>query len=592
MESCRDQSMITFLIGHRGVGKTHLLKRIQKYLKNEKSLQFWDLDQEIEKRKETKVYDLFSLIGEAKFRELEREILNDVLSETHGRGFIALGAGFEGELPVNSQVLWVRRLSDQKGRSFLDRPRLQKEKKPLEEFRERYQERQKKYRRQSQQSLILREGVKGYDEAERDFFVEEYIEKKGAWTLLSGGDLSKPFQLPFEFVELRDDLLSEEEMEHSFTMFKEDQVLYSYRKESRKNKKVEGCKTDWPLELGEPFFTPTIISAHERFSEEELSHFFQRLEKFEEQVEWVKAAPEIHSFRELHEGYLWQQKKPNKRSFLPRSNGGRWKWFRLFMKYKTPLNFWKDDEGSAIDQPTLLEWLSAPKKFSAFAAVLGHPIDHSWTPAEQQSFFAKRKMPVFAIPVLEDEFYEACRFLQEIGLKAAAVTSPLKKQAFDLSDVKTNTAKELQSVNTLFFSKDKKVFGHNTDLAGFSYLVSKQELPSPIAIWGGGGTLEMMKEILPQAIPYSVRTGQKRKSMIGVQEEEPIKTVVWANSQIDIPDSWRPEQVIDLSYTDDSLAREFAVHNRCRYTSGEAMFKKQAEEQRHYWQELFAKEQV
>lgn len=74
-----------FLIGFMGVGKTYL----GELLANDLETEFYDLDLEIEKKAELPVNEIFSELGEAKFREIEAEILQN----WNEPGVISTGGG-------------------------------------------------------------------------------------------------------------------------------------------------------------------------------------------------------------------------------------------------------------------------------------------------------------------------------------------------------------------------------------------------------------------------------------------------------------------------------------------------------------------
>jgi shikimate kinase len=76
------------LIGFMGVGKTSVGERIAKRLYRD----FIDMDHEIEKKYGMKVPDIFSKFGEAKFREMEREVTIDYIT-TKRLKIISLGGG-------------------------------------------------------------------------------------------------------------------------------------------------------------------------------------------------------------------------------------------------------------------------------------------------------------------------------------------------------------------------------------------------------------------------------------------------------------------------------------------------------------------
>ena len=74
------------IIGHRGVGKTELLKRHQSYFSNVTHL---DLDLEIEKTSGQSIATIFSNFGENYFRKLEIDTFNK-LSSHHVNYVISL----------------------------------------------------------------------------------------------------------------------------------------------------------------------------------------------------------------------------------------------------------------------------------------------------------------------------------------------------------------------------------------------------------------------------------------------------------------------------------------------------------------------
>ena len=74
-----------FLIGFMGVGKTYLGQMLADNL----NTRFFDIDLEIEKKLELQVNDIFSNLGEAKFREIE----SDILQNWKSNGVISTGGG-------------------------------------------------------------------------------------------------------------------------------------------------------------------------------------------------------------------------------------------------------------------------------------------------------------------------------------------------------------------------------------------------------------------------------------------------------------------------------------------------------------------
>lgn len=586
--------MQIFLIGHRGTGKTSLLQRLQIYGRG--TFQVYDLDREIERVTGKTISEIFETQGEAQFRELEEKTLTE-LTSGNPKMICALGAGFPLHSYVfhpSSELIWVKRSSDSQGRIFLNRPRLNQDVSALQEYYERYAQREEQYAKHADWTYVMPEGLMGPCEFERHILGERLPDVGGILTLRS-----EHFRNPTTFrhrilamgvdlFELRSDLLNSAELEYALATIPTTKILISLRShlvtEEWKRAAENAAQVDWALELGHAFtLNATCVSLHQRSENETLLQTMAKLAPFEKDGLLVKWSPEIQTFTEIHLGLEWQQENPQQRSFLPRSSDGRWSWVRLLLKDRQKFNFFRDGSGSAPDQPTLHEWLRALSRPTTFAAVLGSPVSHSYSPMEHLSYARHRQMDFFAIDVKESEWKEALPILQDWGLKFAAVTAPLKKLAYESATRRSPLADELQSANTLSFDGEQ-IFAHNTDLIGFQEMVESLPALGVVVIWGGGGTLPVLQKVLPMATAYSARTGKPR------DENNPSllkpDTVVWAAApDADLPPfAWKPKQVLDLNYREDSRAREYAQKVGAHYTSGLVMFRAQAEAQREEWE--------
>jgi shikimate 5-dehydrogenase/shikimate kinase len=606
------------LIGHRGVGKSHLLERLKSYFnkpgQNIQGLQFYDLDKEIEFREGQPISDIFNDRGEDAFRKLEVAVFNEIL-KNQKNFIVAVGAGFNlATIPKEIEKIWVRRKTDALGRIFLNRPRLNPELSPLEEYLKRLPLREESYFRHSDWQYIMPEGIEGSHPVEEKIFQHSMDSLGGILTLLPK-HFENEQRLQFvlrsydvEYFELRDDLLSIAQIQLACSLLPNRRILMSLRKSQTHVWLQEflkmGATWDWASELGpcsvKALHAP-ILSVHQlpKDSLQSLDNLKINLHKIiQGMVSHIKLAPIVSSFKELEVLYSWQCEDPAHRSILPRSSeNGTWNWFRLFMKYRQRLNFFRTDQGSALDQPTLFEWFSVQDQVTDFAAVLGEPVFHSRTPLEHESFFQRKQMPVFAIEAKGVEFNLAFHFLEKIGLKAAAVTSPLKNFAFDLTPYRSALANDLGSVNTLV-KKGQVWYSHNTDLDGFRALFSQitSQESHLIAAWGGGGTLSVIRKIIPRIWIFSVRNQSLRQEMddlvprSGAERERVLKNgpevLIWAAAPDAAfpPEHWQPKVILDLNYREDSLAREYALMVKAQYIDGLIMFKEQAKAQRDYWE--------
>lgn len=572
------------IIGHRGTGKTSFLKRLAR-----ESVR--DLDAELERENSQSVFEIMKNRGEEVFRQMEIALARRTLETASPQSWLASGAGLRlDDVQPTVDVLWLRRETDRDGRVFLDRPRLDPHTDPLAEFRERAKRREGLYGKWATREYTMPEGLWGPDALEERIVSGDLGGTGGAVTLTPRHRRSL-IQLGADRYELRDDLLDSDEIRAHFGKIPEERILYSVRRSKNlPSEALDGsCWIDWGLEVGYPELEDVktwsdrlILSSHGTLKEALLD--FRLFSKHQVRL---KLSPWIESFEDLKAGHLWWSQDPERRAFLPRSAEGRWAWYRLWMKGRSFLNFWREGVGSALDQPTLWHWLATPNRTETFAAVLGSPVHHSWTPVEHREFFARVGLPVWAIDVREGEWSKAFPFLEELGLRFAAVTSPLKGRAFRTS-VPTPRAAELGSANTLAWHRANEEWkGDNTDLEGLREAAA--DLPqNSVAIWGGGGTLPVVGKVWPGASAYSSRAGHVRQGSSPLPGSPTV--VVWAAPRsadlIWPPSDWKPAVVFDLNYKEDSPGREYALKVGASYRSGESMFRAQARAQREFWTEF------
>ncbi len=621
--------MIYVLIGHRGAGKTGFLARVAAYYKQAKlPVCAVDLDEYLGQRHGDSPSALFVRHGEAAFRALEAAGFAE-LFEKHRGGlqdtYIALGAGFAFELPPQVHPIWIRRPTDAIGRIFLDRPRLHAELSPLQEYHRRYAEREPRYAALSRDVWEVAEGMHCENDGERLFVLGALAGVAGYNSRTVGGILTL---LPQHFqrrgdamtfadwlkrrlrfrntrFELRDDLLDQAQIALVLATVPAERLIYSFRRPSPSADLLRWVSQhfsvwDYPLELGPPPLPlpPPILSLHKRISDETAAAAAARLCAVGQHLgaSILKLAIVIADFAELLIGHAFTTAEPKQRAFLPRSEKqpGRWTWYRL-VRANQPLAFFREGEGSCPDQPCLADFLRAMDCFAQpahctdvstpFAAVLGDPVLHSRTPVEHFSYFRDRGMPVVAISMTESEWQMGgLKSLTSIGLRCAAVTAPLKNLA--AQEVGFSKSGLDAAVNTLFFDAVAKRWrGTYTDPAGAKALLGPWADQTNVAIWGGGGTLAAIAQVLPRAQMYQARNAAPRHGT--AEEPASPRILIWAVGRSRQPNwpppSFAPELVIDLNYSEDSPGREYALAQKARYVSGDAWFAAQAAEQRRFF---------
>ena len=569
--------MKRILVGHRGVGKTSLLLRHLQYFPN---VPHFDLDVEIEKKLQSSIGQYFTKHGEENFRKIEFEVYCEI-SNNHSQYVISLGAGFPvHKLSSQVEIIFVARTTDADGRIFLNRPRLNKDLSPIEEYKLRFSQRDSAFREKANFIYHLPEGLELPTSSERTIFEFKFRVKNFYYTLTAHElPLLKQKMQNYTKIELRSDLLSETEILDTVQKYPNHHWLVSHRTDKFFHAPAS-VETDCDIRFYKNQ-NVQIISTHTDSIDvalDEISPYQNNLH--------IKLCPLIENFEELRKGYDWQQSNPNQRSFLPRSKDGKWNWFRLLTKYTQKINFVRNFTDQC-DQPTLFQCLALPEmRPKGWAAVIGLPILFSRSPVRHADFFHNLQSYMCAIPLGNEEFEAQIGWLHQLGLNFLAITSPLKETAFRISTEVTTAADEIKSVNAMHI-KGSDISGHNTDLDGFR----KLEIPDgdQVAVWGGGGTLQMMKKVIPKAVYFSSQTGKPRE---GQKETGSITTVVWAaprkSQEPLMPLDWPVIQIFDLNYVENSTGLEYAqkllfAGKKVKYVSGLQMFDEQARQQQEFW---------
>ncbi len=124
--------------------------------------------------------------------------------------------------------------------------------------------------------------------------------------------------------------------------------------------------------------------------------------------------------------------------------------------------------------------------------LIGHPLAHSLSPAIHR-FFGEYDYRLFDL-----EETKLAAFLRDTALDGCNVTVPYKRAVLPFCARLSPQAAAIGSVNTLVRGEDGRFTGHNTDYAGFDYLLRRMGI-SPagktVAILGSGGTARTVQAV-------------------------------------------------------------------------------------------------
>lgn len=123
--------------------------------------------------------------------------------------------------------------------------------------------------------------------------------------------------------------------------------------------------------------------------------------------------------------------------------------------------------------------------------LLGHPVEHSWSPLMHNTALEHYNMPAryFAVDLQSNELTDLAVYMNRDMFLGANITIPYKQVITEYLDEIDSRAQEIGAVNTVVKS-DHRLTGYNTDCAGFLAPLRdyEQELEGGRAIiFGTGG---------------------------------------------------------------------------------------------------------
>lgn len=140
---------------------------------------------------------------------------------------------------------------------------------------------------------------------------------------------------------------------------------------------------------------------------------------------------------------------------------------------------------------TLSDFKKSDKSNWPFYALLGYPIEHSWSPLMHNIALKHHKIDAqyVAIAVQNNELSELAAFFNDENFLGANITIPYKEVLMDYLDVIDPSARDIGAVNTVV-KNNFQLRGMNTDYNGFKAPLGKYEYElegSSAIVFGTGG---------------------------------------------------------------------------------------------------------
>ncbi len=168
--------------------------------------------------------------------------------------------------------------------------------------------------------------------------------------------------------------------------------------------------------------------------------------------------------------------------------------------------------------------------------VIGNPIEHSLSPLLHNFWIKKHSIDaIYEKKLVEkNDVAKILNDIKENKFQGINVTVPFKKAVIPFLDQLSDTAKETQSVNTIF-KRQKNLVGDNTDVHGFSEAIklTKFNLANKKAlILGAGGVVpSIILALKNKAISEIILSNRTKEKADDLKKSFPfLKVIDWGET--------------------------------------------------------------
>ena len=302
------------------------------------------------------------------------------------------------------------------------------------------------------------------------------------------------------------------------------------------------------------------------------------------------------------------EKRYNKKVMnIQRGENGRLS--RITNKYMTPVCI-NNNSKTDCGQITIKELVDIRRilygdtvRFDKYI-LYGNPITHSLSPSIHNQYFKEQNRQATYKKIETDSVNEVIKHIKNNNVKGVSITIPLKEEILDHIDILSDDVKEIGALNTITLLEDGKLKGDNTDwIAMYQtiqfYLIDQSNRNSHNNFYGlvigtGGSAVSACYSLHKLNINFYIQGRNKEKLDIlkekykckeynGIKTKDTIDVIIICvpgEVELDLSQIKNTKLVIDMAYNKEM---QRIYNSESKVIDGEYILRKQAKYQNKIW---------
>ncbi len=183
---------------------------------------------------------------------------------------------------------------------------------------------------------------------------------------------------------------------------------------------------------------------------------------------------------------------------------------------------------------TLSQFIQSSKSNRSHYLLLGHPVEHSWSPIMHNIALQHYDIEAeyHAVDVRSRELTDLASFLNRASLLGANVTIPYKQSIANYVDFIDASAREIGAVNTIV-KNEYQLEGYNTDYAGFTEPLQPYEFElqgaSAVVFGTGGAARAIVYGLTEMGVEEIFLVSRSPNGIISYRDNRRVQIVSYEN---------------------------------------------------------------